>query len=320
MMKRLRQAIKSTLLSLQPSPTRGLPSLIHAAELEDVAIRWPAMLEGTPAGPWAPVGSWVEPLFYGLRARVPVTLEDIPQTLRGTVVIHFCRGGRTYPVAINVHDYPDLIHLAGNRAESQPLALEFKMQYRIGGYGIENIVPGGYVSSSALVDWYASGPRVRTCRRFAYDVYGRFGLAFATEIRTRALGTLRNQSRVQFYGGGTKVRYREFLREIARSRVCIDLPGNGPFCFRLVDYLAVGACVISLPHAVTMPVPLIDRTHIVYTRPDMSDLVDLCEHYVRDDAARESIVIASRDYYRRHLHWRSLSDYYLRTMLDRLPA
>ena len=32
------------------------------------------------------------------------------------------------------------------------------------------------------------------------------------------------------------------------------------------------------------------------------------------------VVSASRDYYRRNLYWRSLADYYLRTMLDRLPA
>ena len=87
-----------------------------------------------------------------------------------------------------------------------------------------------------------------------------------------------------------------------------------------MNYLAVGACVISPPHAVSMPVPLIDRTHIVYTRPDMSDLVDLCEQYVNDDAAREAVMTASRDYYRRHLYWRSHADYYLRTMLDRLPG
>jgi hypothetical protein len=248
-------------------------------------------------------------------------MQDIPQTLRGTVVIHFCRGARTYPVAINISDYPDLVHRGGRDGRCEPLALEFKMQYRKAGYGDENIVPGGFVADSALVDQFASGPRrTRSRRQFAYDVYGRFGLGFATEIRTRAIEALRNQSRVRFYGGGTKVSYREFLKEIARSRVCIDLPGNGPFCFRLINYLAVGACVISPPHAVAMPVPLIDRTHIVYTRADMSDLIDLCEHYVKDDTAREAVATASHDYYRRHLHWRSLSDYYLRTMLDRLAA
>jgi len=236
-------------------------------------------------------------------------------------MIDFCRGKRVYPVGINFSDRPESIGLGNDRGDAAPLALLFKMQFRNGGYGVENIVPGGFVGESVLIDFLAMGPRrERNRQQFAYDVYGRFGLGFATDIRTRAIAALRNQSRVRFHGGGNKVNYRQFLREVARSRVCIDLPGNGPFCFRLVDYLAVGACVISPPHAVTMPTPLVDRTHIVYTRPDMSDLVDLCERYVNNDAAREAVMEASRDYYRNHLYWRSLSDYYLRTMLDRLPA
>jgi len=313
--KALRRSVKGALLSLQPVPMPDEPRQIEAAELGGVAIRWPANLD------WPPAQNWVEPLFYGFRSRVPVVVEEIPQRLAGTVVIRFCRGHRSYPVALNFSDYPDVIHLTRDDGESRRLALEFKMQYRISGYDTPSIVPGGFVSGSALVDWYASVPRrLRLRRQFAYDVYGRFGLEFATEVRRHALETLRNQSRVRFYGGEAKVSYRDFLTEIARTRVCIDLPGNGPFCFRLVNYFAVGACVISAPHAARMPAPLIDGTHIIYTRPDLSDLIDLCEHYVADDAAREAVMMASRDYYRRHLHWRSLSDYYLRTMLDRLPA
>jgi len=317
--QRMRTAAKGALFALQ-QPARDAPLHIDPCELRGVAIRWPAVLQ------WAPAKSWVEPLFYGLRARIPVTVHDIPQRLGGAVVIELCRGARVHRVALNYSDYPDLVHLGKDQGSSPALALEFKMQFRNGGYGNDNILPGGFVPGafvfdSARIDWHVRGARrVRDRRQFHYDVYGRFGLGFATEIRTRALQVLQNQSRVRFYGGGSKVSFREFLREIAGARVCLDLPGNGPFCFRLVNYLAVGACVISPPHSVAMPVPLVDRTHIVYTRPDMSDLVDLCEQYVNDDDAREAVMTAARDYYRRHLYWRSLSDYYLRTMLDRLPA
>jgi hypothetical protein len=311
----LRNVAKSALLALQPAAPYGAPQIDPAEELRGITIRWPAILQ------WPPAWKWVEPLFYGLSARVPVIVQDIPQDLHGTVVIEFCRGNRVFPVALNTSDYPDLINLGNERGTSHALRLEFKMQFRNGGYGIENIVPGGFVPDSVLADTLAAGPRrLRDRRQFAHDVYGRFGLEFATEIRQRAIDALRNQSRVQFYGGEIKVSYREFLKEIARSRVCIDLPGNGPFCFRLVDYLAVGACVICPPHPVTMPAPLIDRTHLVYTRPDMSNLVELCEYYVTNDEAREAVMSASREYYRKHLYWRSLSDYYLRTMLDRLPG
>jgi len=315
----LRTVAKDALFALQ-RPVRDAPLHIDSSELKGVAIRWPALLQ------WAPANNWVEPLFHGLRTRVPVTLHDIPQRLVGTVVIEFCRRGLRHRVSLNYSDYPDLVHLGRVDDSSPPLALEFKMQFRNGGYGNDNILPGGFVRGafgfdSARVDWYARGARRgRDQRQFHYDVYGRFGLGFANEIRTRALQMLQNQSRVRFYGGETKVSFREFLREVARARVCLDLPGNGPFCFRLVNYLAVGACVVSPPHAVTMPVPLVDRTHIVYTRPDMSDLVDLCERYVNDDDAREAVMTAARNYYRRHLYWRSLADYYLRNMLDRLPA
>jgi hypothetical protein len=315
--KRMRTVAKGAFLALQ-RPARDAPLHIDPLELRGVSIRWPAVLE------WVHSKTWVEPLFFGLRARVPVTVHDIPQRPRAindTVVIEFCRGDRVHRVALNISDYPDLIHLGKDNAGSPPLALEFKMQFRNGGYGNDDILPGGFVSDSGRVDWYArEARRMRDRRQFHYDVYGRFGLQYGTEVRTRALQVLQNQSRVRFYGGAAKVNFREFLREVACARVCIDLPGQGPFCFRLVNYLAVGACVIAPPHAVTMPVPLVDRTHIVYTRPDMSDLVDLCEHYVNDAAAREAVMAASRDYYRRHLYWRSLSDYYLRNMLDRLPA
>lgn len=307
----LRQPLKRLLLGLQP-PAQDTPWKIERRELDGVRVRWPATFE------WQYAWGWVEPLFHGFRSQVPVAVVDIPQHLASTVVIELHRGTRVYRVAINCSDYPDVIHF---RSAQAALDLEFKMQYRIGGYGEPGVVPGGYVSDSMLVDWYARGPKKdRDRQSFRWDVYGRFGLQFAGDVRAKAIKMLECQRRVQFFGGDRKVGFSRFLREVAHSRVCIDLPGNGPFCFRLVNYLAVGACVVSVPHATTMPVPLVDRQHIVYAKPDMSDLVDLCEHYANNAPAREAVMQKAREYYRQHLYWRSLSNYYLRTMLDRLPA
>lgn len=306
----LRKPLKRALLGLQ-RPAPDCPWKIDSDELEGIKIHWPRTLQ------WQYAVGWVEPLFWGLGSHVPIKLVDIPQTLKGCVIIELHRGERGYRVGINCSDYPDVAHFGTPGAA---LDFEFKMQYRKGGYGESRIVPGGFISDFMLVDWYARGPRrERERQQFHWDVYGRFGLQFATEVRSKAIKLLQGQSRVGFYGGARKVEFPEFLREIAQSRVCIDLPGNGPFCFRLVNYLAVGACIVSVPHATTMPVPLVDRQHIVYTKPDMSDLVDLCEQYIHDAPAREAIARQSREYYRRHLYWRSLGNYYLRTMLDRLP-
>jgi len=311
--RKIKKPLKRAILRLQ-SPARDSAWRLSAADLRGVALRWPATLE------WPPGWAWVEPLFYGLGFQVPLVVTEIPQCLAGTVIIEMQRGHRTFRIAINCSDYPDFTNMGTDSGAKEGLDLEFKMQYRVGGYSNDAIVPGGFISDSVLVDLYARGPRrQRDRQRFSWDVYGRFGLQFATAVRTTAITALQNQNRVSFFGGGKKVAYPEFLSEVARSKVCLDLPGNGPFCFRLINYLAVGACVVSPPHATVMPVPLEDRKHIVYTRPDMSDLVELCEQYANDSQARESIMRESREYYRRHLYWRSLSSYYLRTMLDRLP-
>lgn len=305
----LKKPVKRLFLTLQP-PLAECAWRINQQELADVHIVWPKTYE------WPYALGWVEPLLEGFKRRVPLTYADIPQHLTSTVVIELRRGKQTYRVAINCSDYPELIHVHTPEAA---LDLEFKMQYLQEGYGESRIIPGGYVSNSTLIDWYARGPqRKRDQQRFHWDVYGRFGTQFATEVRNTAIRMLTEQRRVQFFGGHHKVHFTKFLGEIAQSRVCIDLPGNGPFCFRFINYLAVGACIISPPQATRLPVPLIDRKHVVYTKPDMSDLVDLCEQYVSDTPAREKIMHSSRQYYRQHLYWRSLSDYYLRAMIDRL--
>jgi hypothetical protein len=310
----LRRLVKNTILASQ-RPAADARWHVAPEELRGVEIRWPTTLQ------WPTGWTWVEPLFYGFKARANLVRCDIPQRLKGATIIEVLRGGRRHRVALNCSDYPDVVHLARGDGGGEGLELEFKMQYLKGGYGTDQILPGGFISGVMLDDWFARQPRrLRDRQRFSCDVYGRFGLGFATEIRTAALTALSNQSRFNFYGGGRKVGFRKFLQEVARARVCIDLPGNGPFCFRLVNYLAVGACIVSPPQAAVMPEPLIDRKHIVYTRPDMSDLVELCERYVNDAAAREAVVHEARVYYRRHLYWRSLADYYLRMMLDRLPA
>ncbi len=309
-LKPFKKTAKSILLGLQP-PAPDCAWQVEPNELADVHIVWPRTLQ------WPYAWGWVEPLFHGFRSRVPVTVANIPQPFESTVVIEFHRGNLCHRVAINCSDYPNLTHYQSGSG----LELEFKMQYLRGGYGKRQIVPGGYVPNAMLIDWYARRPqRERDQQRFQWDAYGRFGTKFGTAVRARAIQMLQDQHRVQFFGGHGTVSFRKFLREISQARVCIDLPGNGPFCFRLVNYLAVGACIVSPPHLTTMPVPLLDRQHIIYTKPDMSDLVDLCEHYTHDHDAREAIASQARQYYRKHLYWRSLSTYYLRTMLDQLST
>jgi len=87
--------------------------------------------------------------------------------------------------------------------------------------------------------------QLRRRNRLSHDVFARFSPHFSPEIRGPALRRLAAQIRFGFEGGTQLMMYTQYLRDIAGSRVCIDLPGEGPFTYRLVEYLAIGSCIIA---------------------------------------------------------------------------
>ncbi len=282
---------------------------VRPEELQRVTVRWPSQYQ------WDAASEWVEVLLYGFRRHLTVDLvEDIPQNHRGTVNFELVVNGRVRRVGIGYSDY---MAIDDDCAES--VDLYFKMQFAKAGYGIDTVVPGGYVPDGKRLYHHLGNLReLRQQREFRFDVYGRFGLAYAREIREKACRLLSEQDRFEFEGGMKMVYYLEFLREAARSKVCIDMPGLGDFCFRLINYLAVGTCIIAYPHRTTLNVPLVDRKHIVYCKEDLSDLVDLCDYYVNHDEERERIAANARQFFDLYLHKDNLVKYYLRTCLDRL--
>ena len=296
--------VRSISVSKNVSPTwRFKPQ-----EIEAVHILWPLKYE------WTPACRWVEPLFKGLSKYVMVERTGIPQKFKGIVLIQLVVQGARHDVAI---DYSDGLQI--NEECMRQSLVYFKMQFARTGYPTGNIVPGGFVPFTDAIYQYLPYVRALTNRKsICYDVYGRFGLEFAKEIRRKACSLLAQQSYFRWEGGVRKKRYSLALRDIARSRICIDLPGNGDFCFRLIDYFAVGACVIAPKHHTAFPIPVMDREHIVYAKEDLSDLVDLCRFYLNNDEARREVVRNSRLYFDRYLHRDQLAAYYLRCCVDAL--
>ncbi len=215
------------------------------------------------------------------------------------------------------------------------------MQFRNGGYEDSRITPGLYVPSAGL-DMYHFLPRLRRIRddssQVRFDVYGRFGMyrprestsgnpgdsswrvieTRAKDVRARAINILETQYRSRYLGGGKLLALTRSLCEVARSKVVIDLPGRGPLCHRLVDYLSIGSCIVAYPHGATLHPPLVPGKHIVYCRPDFSDLVEICHYYLTHDQEREAMVQASRDYFDTYLHRDCISAYYLECLASRL--
>lgn len=280
---------------------------LDPADAGHLVVRWPTEYQ------WSEAHHWVRHLLSGMQRLVRVERHPIAQAYEGLVMIELAvegesRKGRPHKIAIDYSDYMDRVE----RAALDEAALYFKLQYLREGYGSAKVVPGGYVNPAQdyykYVGWLRS---VKDRRPPRFDVYGRFGLRFAADTRRRAVEMLRAQDRFGYEGDVAIVRYSRSLEEAAQAKVCIDLPGNGDFCFRLIDYLGIGACIVAPRHRTLLHVPLEDRKHIVFAREDLSDLVELCQHYLTHDAEREAIVRQSREFFDRYLHRDQLAGYYL---------
>ncbi len=267
----------------------------------ELRLLWPAAYD------WAPATKWVENLRVGLSRLVDVHRAPIQQPYRHVVLLHAAVGAESGAIAIDYADRTDI-----DEHCAREVHLYFKMQYRRGGYGMSQVVPGGFVPASRHLYWYLPRlRRLRDRRLLEYDVYGRFGLQFAGSLRREAIAQLSQSDRFRFQGGNRLPRYSSYLLEIARAKVCVNLPGNGELCFRLLDYFAVGACVVGPRPRTELHIPPVDRVHIRYTRDDLSDLVDLCAYYVEHEDAREAMCRQARAFFDSYLHMDRLAAYYL---------
>lgn len=276
-----------------------------------MAFRWPAKYE------WDEASDWVELLRFGFTRYLPVeTVDDIPQPYKGTVVFEAVFDGSSHRIAIGYSDY-----LAIDEDCADSCDLYFKMQFDKRGYGRSNVIPGGYVPDGKRLYFYLKRLRkLKDKRDYRYDVNARFSLNYAPEIRRKAIDLLSGQERFGFEGGLKTLPYIDFLKEAARSKICVDLPGLGPLCFRLMNYLVIGTFVIAYPHKSVLHVPLKDREHIVYCKEDFSDLVDLCEYYLDHNDERERIASNARTFFDLNLHKDNLVRYYLSAILKNVGS
>ncbi len=284
-------------------PPREPVRVAHAP----TTVFWPTEYQHVNAA------GFVQPLHEGLAALVALQPQPIPQPYEGVVMLGVGYGDVRFPVAVDYYDYPFV-----NEDCLGEVSLYFKMQHLRSGYPDPRVVPGGYVAARRSLYSYYCRLRELRQRDPRYDVYGRFSLRFAADTRSRAVAILQEETRFAFSGGTSLALYMQSLRDAARSRVCIDLPGNGPFCNRLVEYLAMGCFIVAPRHAANMPVELEDREHIVYCRSDLTDLADLCAHYLDDTPGRRRIALNAARFFDEHLYPTRLASYYLQTLRDHL--
>jgi hypothetical protein len=289
-----------------PRPGRE-PALEDPSALRDIVILWPARYA------WPEGFHWLDPIRSGLSRYVDVRRAAMAQLPCTAIEIRVLHKDREHKVIIDYTDKQDAL----SHEYLRDCLLYFKMQFRNGGYGDSRIVAGQLVPLGGL-ELYHHLPRLRRLRDASasgeLDVYGRFTLQQGkqgSDIRVRAVDLLGAQRSFRFQGGGRMLAPTRSLDEVARSKICIDLPGRGPFCFRLIEYLSIGACIVAYPHEATLCPPLIPGKHIAYCRPDLKDLVAMCQHYLTHDEERQAMIRSSREYFDAFLHRDCIASYYL---------
>ena len=270
-----------------------------------IQVRWPRRYG------WDHVGLLADPIRDGICAHVRLELEDIPQPEGNIVVFEFIADGTRITVGVDTEDRPVLHPVADD------LPLVFKLEHARDGYGRANVVPGGYTTTRHRT--YELFPRFRALREGldpAMDVYGRFSLWSAPEVRRRAVAMLSQQTDLTYEGGTKLVLWHEYMREACAARVCLDLPGRGPMSCRLIEYLAVGCAILAPLHGAVLHVPLVADEHIAYAREDLSDLVDVAKRYAGDEGARRRISEGAQRFFDAYLRPEQLGAYYLTRCLQ----
>lgn len=295
---------------MRPSaPAGAVTWSITAAERERVRVLWPSTYQ------WKLASLFADTIKLAMARLGVLRVGATPQVHRGVVRLFCSIDGRARIVAIDYADRGDAI----NRDALAECSLYIKFQFREEGYADSRIIPGGYPVSDADYYRYYRAFRARHADDAHIGVLGRFGFKFQGELRAKAVGMLSDARDIHFVGAGTRVRYSRFLRDVACARLSLDLPGNGPFTFRVPEFLGLGTCLISPRYPTMLHQPLTPGVHYVAIADDLSDLLDVCRYYLSHEEERATIARAGRDFFDQYLHCDHLAAYYLRTLLDRFP-
>ncbi len=271
---------------------------------ESITIGWPHL--------GAKPGVFTATLQQAFRQTFRVEEIDAPISDRAIARFEVRHSGGVIPVVLDFRDKDDLVeeHVPSS-------AVYLKMQFRQEGYAERKVMPAGYVTGLDLVIPALGDLRARRDRASEkFDVYGRFGMHSAESIRRSAVQALSNQADFQYEGGVEIVRFGQYLLEMAESRICLDLPGQGVFCYRLVDYLSVGSCIVSVRHTNRMHVPFTDGHDIAYVDRDLSNLLEATRYYLARPDERRKLVRNSRDFFDKYLHPVQLVRYYVKSALE----
>jgi len=175
-----------------------------------------------------------------------------------------------------------------------------------------NVVRTGYFPSHPRLLAKARSMIFKRGVARSIDVYGRFGTwTDSQEIRERLVSRMLKSS-LRFQGGLGTVVCPAYLKELMRTKIALDAPGQGPITYRLPEAMALGAVVVCAPPACAFPEALEDGVHYVATKEDYSNVVEVCEGLLKDEERMSKVARNAMKFFDRNFSPQSIARRILR--------
>ncbi|EHP30488.1 hypothetical protein SMGD1_1965 [Sulfurimonas gotlandica GD1] len=213
------------------------------------------------------------------------TYIEIAHKIPSHVPVIFIDGGDGNKVGIDLVAYkrPDLYEKA---LSVRPFDFTFKREYLIDGVYDSNVAP---LPMSFNFDRLPSLPTDHK-----YDVS--FWAVESHTLRTQALDMLENMYDCKENGTTRNQKFSKYkrkgsfyLQELADCKIIINIRGGGWDTMRYWETPAVGAFMLSQKPQIVIPDNFEHEKDVVFFKDDLSDLQDLCDFYLKNDAKREEI-------------------------------
>lgn len=119
--------------------------------------------------------------------------------------------------------------------------------------------------------------------------------------RTKALEILQNKFDCASNGTVLKQEFKKYkrkgiyyLQELSQCKIALNIRGSGWDTLRYWEVPALNRFMISQELEIEIPNNFRNHKEIVFCKPDLSDLLDLCEYYLKNDLKREEIAKNSK--------------------------
>lgn len=215
------------------------------------------------------------------------------------------------------YDWADFMVDKKERAIAQN-ALYFKIQ----AYG--DLLPiGQTVTSMDFLDRLNTFRKIKDAKRYPYDVIGIFSTRKGEngQRRIKSVQLVRDIPHCKSLVGlqkrspkhecsddliMKKIGYLDYLAKQAQAKLSLVWAGVGEancaFSWRLTESLAMGCAVITHPHDAIYPNhEYFEKNCIITVNPDLSDLQEKIEYYMKHDEEREQIAKRGREYFENYL-------------------